>query len=470
MACRVSKTIPKDLLDKAIKKCTITLPRNFNQRFSRKIKCFQETKNYYYFPKTIGDYVGKYVAPEPKYDTIEKVKLTYKLYDGNDQNDIDPEKVKDQVQVSEILKDRLRKNGVALLHASTGFGKTKILIHLLNEVGFATVILCHSNKVRLQWEAVLRANDFFVNMGGDPANKNFHIYINTPGEIKKFTRAQLSRYGLVIVDELHVYSECLVTSALLQFTPRFVIGASATPDTKTGTDRAFPLYYGLRSDWIVRMLKKDFIVYQVKTPFKIQVEKRGNMEPHLEALKIYYNIPEIYELVGKIIEIIGDRRCMVMYGLKEEGCDKLRDYFDKSGFSDYTYFAGTEDKYDNTKKVLLTNSSKCSYGFDDQGLSVLIFLHDTLDIRQAEGRARGEDFFIFDICHPREQQVKHASARKKWYKERGGEVIQMRMEDISSIIVPSEEEVKRLKERKPLKKSRLLCTSKVNVSPVRRRK
>lgn len=445
MSIRVSKKlIPSDILEQSKKKCKVRLPPPMvGRKIPTFLTCWGESENFYYFPKRFDAELEQYLAPEYKFKKIEAKVPHRTLFDGNDMQDVPADCRRDQLQVFQEALSKMAEQGSTILHASTSFGKTEICVQIVcTKILLATAVMCHSLSVRDQWAAAFRKMGYEVQTTGEPS-ATCDIYINTPGKFATLSRQSLSKFGFLIVDEIQSCANTTLSKSMLNLCPRFLIGCSATPDTKNGSDKAFPLYYGHKDTWIKRILKKTFDVYSITTDFTVEVEKNMmGITPHIEVMKAYYQIPEFHELIFNVSQKTGDLRGMIMFALREEGLDIFRKYLDDIGYTDYAYYSGKEKTYDKTTKLLITTDKKCGYGFDDEGIKWLAFVHDTNDIRQHEGRARGNNYFIFDFHHPRRNQDAHKRNRNKWFLERGGTVKVISHHDIDEInLSPSEKVV-----------------------------
>jgi superfamily II DNA or RNA helicase len=335
-----------------------------------------------------------------------------------------------QLAHDEII-DKLVKYGSTMLHASTSYGKTLISIYIIKTVGLRTIISCPSVAVREQWQKALEESNFLVSFGGDPDN-NCDVYITSPTMLGKCRDLSLENYGFVIVDEVQSFAKESVTHSLLKTCPRFLLGCSATPDTKDGVDVTFPFYYGPVNTWVKKVLVKDFIAYQIETNLRCYaLASENGSTSHMEVMKSYYSQKNFHRLISRVINKIGNRRCMVMFLREDYGAGLFRDYLDSKNYNNYTYYTANDRSYDLTKKILITTYQKCGYGINDPDLSVLIMVHDGSDVRQPSGRIRkDEDFYIVDFVHPRENQRKHARKREEILIEGGGEVIKLRHDEL----------------------------------------
>lgn len=433
MACRaLASAIPYTERQKLQKTCTVKLkPAKFGRGksvWARSVKCYRseydvEGREIIYVPKLFDQQLAKYLLPEHVFTKAKYPPNPIKLYDGDDQLDLEPDRRRDQKQVYEEIMMKLRDYGSCLLSASTSYGKTKTAVCCGIDVGLKMMIVCHSKKVREQWINEFESIGVYVQTKGVPDN-DYDVYVYGPAELKKYSYEQLKDIGFLIMDEIHTYTETSVSDIMLRMCPRFLLGLSATPDRKNGLDSAFGLYYGSKSLWIIRILKKDFVVYQVSTGITLgELPKSANgTVPLSTVLKEVYSYEDFHDILYKLIGIIGDRRCMVMFGLVKNGADLFCEYLEDQKETDFCRFCGDDSTYEK-KKILVTTDKKCGYGFDDPGITVLFFVHSTLDIRQAEGRARGNNYFIFDLVHNRGNLKTHARERVGWYVARGGIVI-----------------------------------------------
>lgn len=430
--------IPQDLLQKCIKNCTIKLPNPFKSTiFPKTIKCYKKTDKFYYFPKRFDAILWDYAEQEPVYSTIRpNINITMDLYTNDSQKHLPIEKQRRQLETFEEIVESLVTNGSCLLSASTSYGKTLLFIHIIKKIGLCTIVIAPTNRIKDQWVEKLRSFNILTGYSKekDLPTDSCDVYVCGPQILTKYKESDLKKYGFVVIDEVHTFSEELCTNLLLTLRPRFLAGCSATPYTHNGVDAAFPLFYGPKDKWIVKKIIKSYVVYQVKTNLQCYalVSESGTTS-HFEVLESYYSQRAFHRLLSNIVNITKDERILILFGLNSNGVKRFAEYLDEKSYTNYTCFTGDEPNYNSKKKVLLATNSKAGTGFDDSGIEIIIHAHDTKDITQGNGRVRGDNFVVFDIVHPRKNQLSHAKDRKKTYEETGGIVQTIEWNEIPSL-------------------------------------
>ena len=388
---------------------------------------FYETETDIYLP--IGqweNYLGKFPYPPSDYERT-KAKFTATLYT----KESDPkERGRDQDVVVSTAMKRLKKFHSVLISAFTGFGKTLTAVCLLAKLKYKTAILCHLDKVKEQWPDEIEkftGGTCKVQMvkGSKPLDPDADVYIFGIFKAAKFSPEELESIGLVIVDEIHLCTTKAFTNSLLKFTPRYLVGLSATPDRKDGMDKLFDFYFGDPRNYIFRKEVKNFTVIKYQTLYKPTIKyvtRFGKTIPDwcTAINSIEYNEERQKEIAQ--IAIDNPKEKIIILCNRINQTNGIYDILDDAKES-VAKLVGTKKKYDKSARILVAGLKKGGVGLNDPDLTMLILASDVTDVRQNEGRIRTTDNIVYDIVDYYKPFENHWEMRETWYESRGATII-----------------------------------------------
>lgn len=365
--------------------------------------------------------------------------------------DID-KKSRDQDKVFKEGMKILLKNHVLFLALFTGFGKSSLANYMACKLKVKVAVICFYEMVRKQLIAE------FENFGGakvQDLSKSKKVDMTADvfviGTIKSslMKSTDFSFIGLVIFDEAHISTATALSKSLLRFTPKYLIGLSATPDRSDGLDKMLNMYFGKPDEFIVRKEIKDFIVYKVVTPFKPDIEYirfKGTTTISWSTVESSLsNNKERIKMIYKIIKREPDRRPMVLNKLQD--CNKnLSAYLTKKNI-DNELLIDKMKTWRKEARVLVAGLKKAGVGFDDPTRNMLITMTSVKDVRQNEGRIRCANNVIYDIVDDHSSLENHWSGtkkymgREKWYISRGATIKTLLYQDGKFIEVPNNSKI-----------------------------
>ena len=345
---------------------------------------------------------------------------------------------KSQVNVAKLALEQLYDNHSCLLALHTGFGKTITAIYLACQLKQKTLVVYYNTStLHSQWKRTI--NEFtnakiHIIEGNKPIDKNADIYLI--GLIKLINSNINLQFGTVIIDEVHMILTQNYIQSLQKVFPTYLIGLSATPDKKNGTDKILYKYFGSRELFIVRKETKEFTVIKYETDFSpsTRFNKKGDLDWTfvIESLSInkdrqqfiadiikQYNDRTILVLSKRVCECIGCSNkcihspCIGLYKL-------LQDH-------DVEEFTGNKKEYKDSH-ILIGTFAKLGVGFDNKNMNMLVLCSDTIDVRQYEGRIRTENCLIIDIVDNFSVLEKHWEIRKEWYLSKGATIERIKRE------------------------------------------
>lgn len=338
----------------------------------------------------------------------------------------DPKKYRDQDVVMKEALLKLQKNNSVFLALATGFGKTTLGNILSARLGYKTCVLCHLDIVLEQWVSEFEqwTNAKVQRVKGNKLDPNADIYVIGIRKVANMDSSHFADIGTVIIDETHISTITAFTNSLLKFTPKYIIGLSATRKRNDGMHKLLNLYFGEDSEFIERSETKDFRVIKVETNFEPTVEYtqvRGDLVVNwTKVVNSIAYIPERHILVANIVKahpndvilILSDRveQSKSMYALLKERGESVSLLVEK-----------TKD-WDKTCRILVAGTKKAGVGFDDPRLTMLIMMSDTKKVEQYEGRIRCTNNIIYDIVDKNNMFENHWKIRMKWYIQRGAKI------------------------------------------------
>ncbi len=363
------------------------------------------------------------------YDTID-VKFEGQLIEIKDRDQ--------KTVVDEIIK-KLKNDHTCLLALRTGFGKTLITLYLVCYFKMKAIILCHATTLHPQW--VNEAKKWCPNMKiqiveGNKLNPDADVYIMGVIKSTHFDKNIFDKIGVVIAEEVHLTYTKTFSDALLQFSPKYLIGLSATPDRRDGMHKLLYPYFGDNKEFIVRVQIKSFTVIKYITNFKpdIKYNYSGDIDWTSIISSLAYNNDRqrfIVNLCQKYskhkILILSNRVCECVGCKNNPNCKcspqksyglvpMLQDKIDSVDFR-----VGNKKTHDEDARILVGTFKKLGVGYDSTR-TLLILASDVTDVRQNEGRIRADNNIVIDIVDDFKTLEKHWDIRETWYKKRGATI------------------------------------------------
>ena len=356
---------------------------------------------------------------------------------------------RDQQTVLNESYKKLQLNHYLFLGLRTGFGKTFCSLYLICQLGLKAVIICHNTKLHEQW--VDEGKKYCPNLKMQIVKKKLDddadVYIMGVIKATHYDKKILRRIGTLIVDETHLTYTNTFTDSLLQFTPKYLIGLSATPDRPDGLHNLLYPFFGPKKEFIIRTQVKEFKVIKYETNYKPMIRFRSS--GRLDWDGIIKSISFRYDRQQLILQLINSFFDGELNGSKEEnknkkililclrvctilGCKNysnckclekasygLVNILKENYFIDYV--AENKSKFNNDCQILIGTYKKLSVGFDSDR-DMLILETDITDVRQSEGRIRKNNNLIIDIVDNFSTLEKHWYKRESWYRDRGATI------------------------------------------------
>jgi len=353
--------------------------------------------------------------PRPDRETFEKRRYNFvgTLRDG-------------QKEVKSEAISHLNKYGSTLIACFCGFGKTCCTINIASKIRMVALIIVHRVVLVNQWKESINkfCPDATVQiLDANSVMEDCDFYIMNAINIPKNRKSFYKRIGLLIVDEAHLIMAERLSESMLSFTPRYVVGLSATPYRPDGLNALFKLYFGKRK--IERKLWHRHIVYRVDSGFVPEVELAKNGKVNWNSvLNSQCNNPDRNEMIVRLVKFFPHRVFLIL--CKRVAQAKYLVARLEEEDEDVTSLIGSQQHYGHDNRILVGTSSKLGVGFDHPRLNALILASD---IEQYFVQFLGRIFrtervepMILDIVDKNPILEKHARTRRAVYMEHGGTI------------------------------------------------
>jgi superfamily II DNA or RNA helicase len=332
-----------------------------------------------------------------------------------------------QKEVKREALKMLNKRGTAIISLFTGGGKTITAINIALSIRMPVLVVISRLVLMDQWEgSILKfcPNAIVQKVKTKTkVNPSAHFYIANAINIPKMGRDTFRHVGMLIVDELHLIGTEKLSNSLHFVSPRYAIGLSATPSRPDGMDSLLFSYFG--PDIIYRKLRRDHLVYRVKTGFVPTVEQTrfGKLDWN-SVLNSQAASEERNELIVRLIEHFSDR-CFLVLCKRVSHVECLVAKLQEIGI-DVTSLVGMKRKFDATSRVLIATVQKAGVGFNHPKLNALIVAADLQEyFIQYLGRVfRTEKGvpIIFDLVDSFGVLERHYRKRRHVYLDHGGTI------------------------------------------------
>lgn len=344
----------------------------------------------------------------------------------------DPKHYRDQNVVLKEAYDKLQKSHTVFLELATGFGKTTMGNILSSMCKVKVCIMCHLDVVLDQWVAEFETHSTakVSRVTGKKIDPNADVYVIGIRKLANIDRHDpafeqwFKDIGLVIIDEAHISTITAFTQSLLKFTPKYIIGMSATRKRNDGMHKLLNLYFGEDTTFIKRSETKDFKVIKVETNFVPVIEYthvQGDLVINWTKLvnSIAYDTKR-HDLVANIA-LAHPNECILILSDRVEQSRGVHDILKSKG-ENVALLVETAKTWDKNCRILVAGTKKAGVGFDDPRLTMLIMMSDTKKVEQFEGRIRCSNNIIYDIVDKNPTLERHWQLRKKWYLIRGATI------------------------------------------------
>lgn len=333
----------------------------------------------------------------------------------------------EQLVIQKEATEYLNKQGSILIAVYPGGGKTITSLSICGRIGLKTMILVNRLVLVEQWKRSIET--FFDKEtrvqfldARDIVDPDADFYIMNAINVPKRSPDDFRSVGTVVVDECHMMITQVFVRSLQYFSPRYLIGLSATPYRPDGLDALLNLYFG--TERIVRSLYRPHTVYLLETNLTIlgETKENGGLDWN-SVLQVQMTHEARNDCISRLVQFFHQRNILILCKRVQQ-IEVLHGLI--SAHTTSTTLKGNETEYDTEARVLVASIQKVGTGFSHDRLDMLILACDTEEyFLQYLGRVfRRPDVvpIVVDIVDKNPVLRRHARTRRKVYTECGGSV------------------------------------------------
>lgn len=324
-------------------------------------------------------------------------------------------------------------------HVYTGAGKTYMGIAFAASKNGPILVLCNSDPIRKGWvksfKEVLGVSAHIAS-GPELGKHDVCILSYQLAEKHKYGREAYGYYKTVIVDEADCACTQLMVNEMLDMSPEYFVGMTATVTKLNGLDKVLDIFWGPRKDWIVRLKtfneECSMVMKILYTSHK--VDNIRNRKGKLDWMSMAESVSMISErnILIRNLCILHCRSKILILCKRTEHVKTLLSLLKEAGVDAAGYYGDTESYYD--AHVLVATLSKAGRGYDDKQVSslfdgrrfdVLIVTMTMRNMDQPMGRGlRGNNLLLYLLVDDNSTMKKHADIAKKTNQPRGAKIIE----------------------------------------------
>lgn len=319
-------------------------------------------------------------------------------------------------------------------HIYTGFGKTYSTIVWAAQKKLPILVFINTDSVRQAWIKSFKdilGMDAYEASGKTLEKRDICVLSIQLAVLHQYSRDIYSHYGTVIVDEADTLCTQLAVNVLLDLSPKYFIGLTATVRRGDGLDKVMDIFWGHRKFWIKRIkefgeecMMKLNILHTGQIVESVY-NKRGNLDWNAMA-EMVANIYERNILIRNLCLLHRDSKILILCKRKEH-VEILVQLLTEVGENVSTYYGNDNFYYD--AHILIATLSKAGRGYDDKQVSaafdgrrfdVLIMTMTMKNADQAMGRGlRGDKLNLYLLVDDNSTMKNHADDMKKINSKRG---------------------------------------------------
>jgi superfamily II DNA or RNA helicase len=299
-------------------------------------------------------------------------------------------------------------------------------IYMATKIKMKVMIITHRIVLIKQWQEALKKfcpNATVQVLTAKSKKKDCDFYIMNAINVPKHERSYYEDIAFLIIDEVHLIMSEILSKCMLYFTPRYVLGLSATPYREDGMNILLDLYFGKRK--IYRKLFRKHKVYKIQTSFvpTIELAKNGRVNWGV-LLDSQANDENRNEMIINLVKKFDKRVFLILCKRVQQGKHLVKRLMEEG--EDVTSLIGKQQEYEQKSRILVGTSSKAGTGFDHPRLDAMILASDIQAyFIQYLGRCmRTEEVIpiVFDIVDKNPILDRHFRVRRNTYLEHGGNI------------------------------------------------
>jgi len=405
----MSLIVKKEDLDKKeeaklLKESKVRELRTQYKPYPKTHKLYVETAREYIFPRTIG-IEGKSwrkMYGSPKY----KISFTYKKKpftgNGGDHPDFRGEDRNQEEIVQEGVR-RLKEEGHAFYNLSPGYGKTACGIETIRRLGRVALWVVFNVSVQEQtYKELKEETDVRVHFwkGKKEPSDDAQIVIIGLVKASKLTPKQLSRYQMVVLDEVDQTTAKSFFPLYPKIAPDYLLGLSATIKKSNGLDKALFKYFGPQKEFIYRFIEKPHAtVIKLQTDFTPNIEMVDNKAlgtVQVNNHEVNRSLAENEDRNKMILKLVKEKslegQCFIL-SPRKENIKWFYEKLEKKGY-DVDYKTVGKKDLDVTKRIIIGGLQGVGRGTDTNA-KFLFILGIPPRLAQFAGRLRDPEGSIY---------------------------------------------------------------------------
>lgn len=328
-------------------------------------------------------------------------------------------------------------------HIHTGFGKSPTSCMFAIRQKGPVLIFCDRDCVRQGWISTWKEY-FGINAHsatGSTLGKH-DVCVCSIQLATRYTdsyRDDLKHYKVVICDEADTLCTQLAVNVLLDVSPMYFIGLTATVRRNDGLDKVLDILWGPRKHWIQRLKEfgEDASMTLTFIYTKIPVQNVYNRKQALDWMSMAQYVSSLHDrnLLIRNLCLLHSRDKVLILTKTLEHVDIIHTMLKETNIDVSTYCRTAKTYYD--AHVLVATLSKAGRGYDDERLSAafdgrrfnrLILCMTMRDAEQALGRVlRGKELQVYVLVDDNPSMINHAENMKNINSKRGASIVDVYM-------------------------------------------
>ena len=350
------------------------------------VLCYRERVERFYTPKYYG--IQHYGFPKKNYETegtLISVSFNGALFDH-------------QKPVIQSILDCLLKEDACIASLGTGFGKTVSALWIVSQLKVKTAVVVCASYLMDQWNDQIKKFLPTASIGRIQAQEyrvgDITMFMMHSLCYKDYDLSKFREYGLVIIDEMHHVSAQLFSQSLFKLHPKRVLGLSATPRRKDGTEVIFPWFFNriitASTTETVKPSINFFDVTLVEPPTP-EFTKAGKLNIPKLITTIGENEERNKQLVDLLYPLIKQNRKILVFSDRIAHVERMYELLNHSDKSLRIGALSIEElEKSKEKQVIFSTYGMSQEGFDCKGIDTIIMTTPRSDVEQIIGRIMGE--------------------------------------------------------------------------------
>lgn len=330
--------------------------------------------------------------------------------------------------------DMLNKKRTTILNLPPGYGKTTMSAAISCAIGLLTVILIYDSTLYTQWAKTYKERSTAVvwMVGEESPPPKADVIICLWTRVKSISSQLRDLVGVLVIDEAHEFPNQTGVNAILGFTPKYIIAATATFEKRNDMHLAIEAFVG--NDKVATDYKKPFVLFKWETGIEgIREKTNGTTNWHILNKSLLYNDHRNLMIVDIVIGLLSCGRKIMLFTTEVDHVIHLYGMLTSRGVV-CDYFTGEKPTFKNTQ-VLISNMQKSAVGFDEEmfcddfdgvRIDAIVYAAPFRDLAlryQANGRARADNPWIIHMLDKDKTCTNQYRETEWFYRNNGGTIM-----------------------------------------------